>query len=110
VIHVLPLRKDTTRGSLVQRASAALFIAPAASSPRMPVDALALIYDLTPAESRIFEMIAGGSTPGGDCPRARHRAKHRQDPHAPSLPKNRLHAPSRASQARGKLVGAGVVR
>ena len=62
VIHVLPLRKDTTRGSLVQRASAALFIAPAASPPRMPVDALALIYDLTPAESRIFEMIAGGST------------------------------------------------
>jgi DNA-binding CsgD family transcriptional regulator len=62
VIHVLPLRKGTTRGNLAQRAAAALFIAQAASPPRTPIDALALIYDLTPAESRIFEMIAAGGT------------------------------------------------
>ena len=62
VIHVLPLPKGTTRGSLAQRATAALFIAPAASPPRMPVDALTLIYDLTPAEARIFEMISAGGT------------------------------------------------
>lgn len=62
VIHVLPLRKGTMRGGLVQRASAALFIAPAASPPRMPIDALSLLYDLTPAEVRIFEMISSGAT------------------------------------------------
>jgi DNA-binding CsgD family transcriptional regulator/PAS domain-containing protein len=62
VIHVMPLRKDTTRGRLGQRAAAALFIAPATSPSRMPIDALALIYDLTPAESRIIEMIAAGDT------------------------------------------------
>lgn len=62
VIHVMPLRKDTRRGRLAQRAAAALFIAPATSPPRMPIDALALIYDLTPAECRIFEMIAAGDT------------------------------------------------
>jgi DNA-binding CsgD family transcriptional regulator len=28
----------------------------------MPIDALTLIYDLTPAEARIFEMVAAGST------------------------------------------------
>lgn len=62
VIHVLPLRRDTIRGGLAQRAVAALFIAPAANPPRTPIDALALIYDLTPAESKIFEMIAAGGT------------------------------------------------
>jgi DNA-binding CsgD family transcriptional regulator len=50
------------RGSLGQRASAVLFIAPAASPPQLPIDALAMIYDLTPAEARIFEMISAGST------------------------------------------------
>jgi DNA-binding CsgD family transcriptional regulator len=29
----------------------------------MPADALALLYDLTPAESLIFELIANGQTP-----------------------------------------------
>lgn len=62
VIHVLPLRQGTTRGHLGQRAVAALFVAPSPKPPRMPIDALTLIYDLTPAEARIFEMVAAGST------------------------------------------------
>lgn len=62
VLHVLPLRRGEIRPGLVQRAAAALFIAPAASPPRLPTDALVLLYDLTPAEARIFELICDGRT------------------------------------------------
>jgi DNA-binding CsgD family transcriptional regulator len=60
VAHVMPLRAGQIRPGLAQRATAAVFVALAASPPRMPADALALLYDLTPAESRIFELIADG--------------------------------------------------
>ena len=60
VIHVLPLKHGEVRRGLSQRATAALFIAPAAVPTQMPSDALALLYDLTPAEKRICELIAGG--------------------------------------------------
>lgn len=63
VIHVFPLERDLIRRGLVQRAVAALFIAPAAAQPRFPTDALATVYDLTPAESRIFELISEGLSP-----------------------------------------------
>ncbi len=63
VAHVLPLRAGQLRPGLAQRVPAAVFVAPAASPPRMPADALALLYDLTPAESRIFELIADGQAP-----------------------------------------------
>jgi DNA-binding CsgD family transcriptional regulator len=63
VAHVLPLRAGQIRPGLAQRAAAAVFVAQAASPPRMPADALALLYDLTPAEARIFELIADGQTP-----------------------------------------------
>jgi DNA-binding CsgD family transcriptional regulator len=59
---VLPLRRGEIRPGLVQRAAAALFIAPTASAPRLPTDALVLLYDLTPAEARIFELICDGRT------------------------------------------------
>jgi DNA-binding CsgD family transcriptional regulator len=62
VAHVMPLGAGQLRPGLAQRATAAVFVAPAASPPRMPADALALLYDLTPAESRIFELIADGQT------------------------------------------------
>jgi DNA-binding CsgD family transcriptional regulator len=62
VIHVLPLRRGEIRRGLGQRASAALFIAPATTPPSMPTDALALLYDLTPAEVRIFELLSSGMT------------------------------------------------
>jgi DNA-binding CsgD family transcriptional regulator/PAS domain-containing protein len=60
VAHVMPLRAGQIRPGLAQRATAAVFVAPAASPPRMPANALALLYDLTPAESRIFGLIADG--------------------------------------------------
>jgi DNA-binding CsgD family transcriptional regulator len=62
VAHVLPLRRSQLRQGLVQRASAAIFVAPATSPPRLPGDALALLCELTPAELRIFELIVEGRT------------------------------------------------
>jgi DNA-binding CsgD family transcriptional regulator/PAS domain-containing protein len=62
VAHVLPLRGSQMRKGLASRAAAAVFVAPAASPPRLPADALALLYDLTPAEARVLELIAEGRT------------------------------------------------
>jgi DNA-binding CsgD family transcriptional regulator len=63
IVHVLPLKRGALRHGLAQRAAAALFIAPALAPIRMPTDAMALLYDLTPAETRVFELIAAGETP-----------------------------------------------
>ena len=63
VAHVLPLRTGELRSGVSQRAVAAVFIADAAQPPQMPQTALALLYDLTPAEARVFELVAGGATP-----------------------------------------------
>jgi len=62
VVHVMPLGLGTFGTNLGPRATAALFVAPAAVTPRMPSEALALLYDLTPAEARILEMVAAGKT------------------------------------------------
>jgi DNA-binding CsgD family transcriptional regulator/PAS domain-containing protein len=62
VIHVLPLRRSHMRSGLIQRAAAALFVTSASGPPRLPHDALIQLYDLTPAEIRIFELICEGQT------------------------------------------------
>jgi DNA-binding CsgD family transcriptional regulator/PAS domain-containing protein len=62
VIHVMPLRRGHMRSGLIQRAAAALFVASASGPPRLPHDALVQLYDLTPAEVRIFELICDGQT------------------------------------------------
>jgi DNA-binding CsgD family transcriptional regulator len=62
VIHVLPLRRGQTRSGLVQRAAAALFVTSASGPPQLPHDALVHLYDLTPAEIRIFELVCEGQT------------------------------------------------
>ena len=62
VIHVLPLRRGNTRSGLIQRAAVALFVASASGPPQPPHDALIQLYDLTPAEIRIFELICEGQT------------------------------------------------
>ena len=62
VVHVLPLRQGQIRRSVGPRAVAALFIAPASLPGRMPADALAAIYDLTPAEINILELLVAGRT------------------------------------------------
>jgi DNA-binding CsgD family transcriptional regulator/PAS domain-containing protein len=62
VIHVLPLRRSHTRSGLIQSAAAAVFVTSASGPPRLPHDALNQLYDLTPAEIRIFELICEGHT------------------------------------------------
>lgn len=62
VIHVLPLRRSHMRSGLIQRAAAALFVASASGPPQLPHDALVQLYDLTPAEIRIVELICEGQT------------------------------------------------
>jgi DNA-binding CsgD family transcriptional regulator len=62
IIHVLPLKHGLLRHGLGHSATAALFVAPAVAA-HLPTDALALLYDLTPAEIRVFELIVAGRTP-----------------------------------------------
>ena len=63
VAHVLPLQIDRIDiESRRQRAVAALFVTPATTPPPFPGAALAVLYDLTPAETRVTEMIAEGRT------------------------------------------------
>lgn len=62
VIHVLPLRRGHMRARLAQRAAAALFVASASGPPQTSHVALNQLYDLTPAEIRIFELICEGHT------------------------------------------------
>jgi len=62
VVHVLPLKQAHRQSGLAQRAVAAVFVASSAAPPRMPAAALALLYDLTPAETRVLELIVDGKT------------------------------------------------
>ena len=62
VLHVLPLKRGELRRGVARPATAAIFLTRANAPPAMPRDALALLYDLTPAEARVFELIADGRT------------------------------------------------
>lgn len=64
VVHVLPLRHGEIRRGVGARAVAALFVAPASLPARLPADAIAAIYDLTPAETNILELLVAGKTQG----------------------------------------------
>lgn len=64
ILHVLPLEHLALRCSFEARAVAAVFVTTAQSRPRLPADALALLYDLTPAEIRTCELIVEGLSPG----------------------------------------------
>jgi DNA-binding CsgD family transcriptional regulator len=60
VTHVLPLRGGEARWEFEQGAIAAVFIARAETAPEMPAAALALMYDVTPAETRVLELVVEG--------------------------------------------------
>jgi DNA-binding CsgD family transcriptional regulator len=59
VAHVLPLRRGQ-RADLVSNAAAAVFVHHAAAPPTLNPAALARLYDLTPAETRMLgELLSG---------------------------------------------------
>ena len=59
-ISVLPLERRKLRGAPAMAATAAVFIADPAEPPAMPADALRLLYELTPAEQRVFKLVVDG--------------------------------------------------
>lgn len=60
LVHVLPLNDGEIRSGIVARAAAAIFVAPPASPINLSSEALSLLFDLTPAEVRVMELIADG--------------------------------------------------
>lgn len=61
LLHVLPLQRGVTRAGLASSAVAAVFATTAARPLHMPLDGIAPLYDLTPAEARVFELICEGA-------------------------------------------------
>lgn len=62
VVHVLPLRNGGLRAGLAPNADAAIFVAPAAGLPQPHNETIAALFDLTPAETRIYAALTGGRT------------------------------------------------
>jgi len=60
IAHVLPLKSGTLRPGLSLGAVAAVFVTPALGNPQPPFEALAALYDLTPAEARVMIEVASG--------------------------------------------------
>ena len=62
VLHVLPLRHGQVRSGLMPTAAAAIFVAPAAQPLPVAEEVIALLFDLTPAEARVFTRVANGDS------------------------------------------------
>jgi DNA-binding CsgD family transcriptional regulator len=60
VVHVLPLGDRTVRTGMPSEAAAAVFIADRDDDPHFVSDAATMIYGLTPAETRVFNLIVAG--------------------------------------------------
>lgn len=62
VAHVLPLARRPAPARLASGAAAAIFIAAAGTAPVPAIGAVAALFDLTAAETRVAAMVAEGST------------------------------------------------
>jgi DNA-binding CsgD family transcriptional regulator len=62
-IHVLPLMTGDTRSRLVPRASAALFVTVKDGGTAPPAEAIAAVFDLSPAEIRVLQGLLAGRAP-----------------------------------------------
>lgn len=62
VAHVMPLARRDISARISQRAAAAIFIAPAGSSPLPALEAIAALFGLTAAEKRVAGHVAAGLT------------------------------------------------
>jgi DNA-binding CsgD family transcriptional regulator len=62
-IHVLPLMTGDTRSRLAPRASAALFVATKDGGAGPSAEAIAAVFDLSPSEIRVSQLLLAGRTP-----------------------------------------------
>ena len=62
-IHVLPLMSGDTRSRLAPRASAALFVTVKDGGAGPSAEAIASVFDLSPAEIRILQRLLAGQAP-----------------------------------------------
>ena len=60
VIHVMPLEHRSERSGVSLSAVAAVFVSETGARSPLPIDAVSMLFDLTPAEARVFELIAIG--------------------------------------------------
>jgi DNA-binding CsgD family transcriptional regulator len=60
VLHVLPLEQRSPRTGAPLGSVAAVFIADTGGEAAVPIDALAILFDLTPMEARVLELTVGG--------------------------------------------------
>ena len=60
VVHVLPLNGRSVRSGVPGEAVAAVFVAERGDDPKYVLDAAAMLYNLSPAETRIFELTIDG--------------------------------------------------
>ncbi|MBZ9739740.1 MULTISPECIES: helix-turn-helix transcriptional regulator [unclassified Mesorhizobium] len=60
VVHVLPLNGRCVRSGVPGEAVAAVFVAERGDDPKYVLDAAAMLYNLSPAETRIFELTING--------------------------------------------------
>jgi DNA-binding CsgD family transcriptional regulator len=63
LVHVLPLASGDLRARIAPRATAALFITAMGQGGAPPADAIAAVYDLSAAETRVLERLIAGRTP-----------------------------------------------
>lgn len=63
-LHVLPLGGGKLRAGLMPEAVAAIFVSAGTSRPASTGAMVADLFGLTPTETRIFDLIAAGHTPG----------------------------------------------
>jgi DNA-binding CsgD family transcriptional regulator len=63
IVHVLPLRQRATGAT--SRAVAAVFVAEPNTALNLPLEGIQALYDLRPAEVRVLELIAAGSSGRG---------------------------------------------
>ena len=60
VLRIMPLARRTERGGTSAQASAAVFIAETGHAPDYSHDVLDLLFELTPAEAKVFALVAEG--------------------------------------------------
>jgi len=60
IVHVMPLERRSVRGGIASNASAAVFVADGSGGIAPMHDALGLLFALTPAEARVFELVVEG--------------------------------------------------